>query len=138
MACRLPYMARDPHLQELLTDQDAVDTERVVAALKGKVGIDSTSGALVLDTGFDDLSAEGKVLCTLLGRLAAVLLDLQQEEAMAPKEVIQASGVPGGTVHPTLKRLREKRLVAQDETKRYFVPRNKILPVVEVIGSDDE
>ena len=131
-------MARDPHLQELLTDQDAVDTERVVAALKGKVGIDSTSGALVLDTGFDDLSAEGKVLCTLLGRLAAVLLDLQQEEAMAPKEVIQASGVPGGTVHPTLKRLREKRLVAQDETKRYFVPRNKILPVVEVIGSDDE
>lgn len=123
-------------LNALLVDQDSVDTERVATALQGLIGIDSRTGAIVLGTGFAGLNSEQKVVAILLGRFCANLLSLSAEVTMAPKEVILTSGLPSGTVHPALKSLREKRrLTAQDEAKRYYIPRSKIIAATEALAN---
>jgi hypothetical protein len=125
----------DP-LRELVLDAAEVDRAAIAGALKGRVGIDSKSGRVVLSPGFNALDARRKVVAVLLARKAAHLLDLADMEAMGHREIVEASGLPSGTVAPTLKGLREARLVAQDDTKAYYVPSSQINAAVRVIAPE--
>jgi hypothetical protein len=125
----------DP-LRDLVLDAAEVDRAAIARALKGRVGIDSKSGRVVLSPGFNALDARRKVLTVLLARKAAHLLDLTDSETIGHREIVEASGLPSGTVAPTLKALREARLVAQDDAKAYYVPNAQINAAVGLLTSE--
>jgi len=110
----------DP-LQELVVDAAAVDRNAIASVLKGRIAIDSDSGRLVLSPSYNDLEARRKVLSVLLARKAAHLLKLAENEALTNKEVGEQTGLPPGTAAPSLKSLKELRLVSQDATKAYYI-----------------
>ncbi len=127
-------MTSDPHLSTLLVDQEAVDTERVTAALKGRLGIDAASGGLVVDQGFHPLKVDQKIVALLLGRIAQHLLGRADDDAMALKDIIDFSGLPRGSAAPGARRLLSSRLVTQGADKRYAIPRSKVLLAVEELA----
>lgn len=130
-------MADDPHLSTLLVDQRAVDTARVTAALRGRIAIDANGGGLVVDHGFHSLRVDQKIVALLLGRIAEELLDRAADDRMALKEIIELSGLPRGSAAPVIRRLLvDRRLVAQDADKRYYIPRPKVLLAVEELGHE--
>lgn len=125
----------DGPLRELLVDATEVDRRAIVEVLKGKVSIDSKSGRPVLSPGFNALDARRKVLTVLLARKAANLLNLVNTEALTNKEVAELTGLPTGTAAPSLKSLKELRLVTQDANKAYYVPNAQLNNAIEFIGS---
>jgi hypothetical protein len=127
---------RDDPLRALVLDAAEVDRAAIAGALKGRVGIDSKSGRPVLSPGFHALDARRKVVALLLARKAAQLLDLTDREAIGHREIVEATGLPSGTVAPTLKGLREARLVAQDDTKAYYIPTSQINAAVRVVAPE--
>lgn len=128
-------MTDDDPLRELLLDAAEVDRTAIAGALKGRIGIDSKSGRLVLSPGFNSLDSRRKVLAVLLARKAAHLLKLADQETIGHRHIVEVSGLPSGTVAPALKSLREARLVAQDDAKAYYVPASQINAAVAVVAS---
>lgn len=130
-------MAMDPHLEKLVVDRDRVDTERVGAALLGRVSIDGMTGMLGPEAGFDGLKVEAKVLALLLGRLAAHLIGKASDDRLSLKELVEASGLPRGSAAPAARRLlKERKLVAQDSDQRYFVPRSRVLAALQEVTGE--
>ncbi len=126
------YGEDDP-LRELLVDATAVDRDAIVDVLKGRIAIDSKSGRLVLSPTYSELDARRKVLSILLARKAAYLLKLAGKEELENKEVAELTGLPPGTAAPSLKSLRELRLVSQDETKAYYIPNAQLSTAIGFI-----
>ena len=125
----------DPFLQALLVDQDAVDTQLLSSALTGRIGIGAKDGGIVLGERFGIGTNDDRVLLVLLGRLAAAIMEVQPDEHLSVKELVDISGLPRGSVAPSVRRLLDARLVAQAGDKRYSVPRSKVRQAVEVVNA---
>jgi hypothetical protein len=128
---------RDP-LAELLVDARHVDRQAITEALRGRVSIDSESGRAVLLAGYSRLDAKRKILTVLLGRKAAQLLNVVDHETLTNGEVVDATGLPPGTVASSLKNLRERRLVGQEEDRSYLVPNPQLGNVITFINSQPQ
>ena len=115
----------DP-LRGLLVDAAEVDREAIASTLSGKIALDGETGRPVLSPGYAALDGNRKVLLILLARKAASLLDLAETEVFANKEVVEHSGLPPGTVGPTLRRFKELHLVDQDDNKKYYIPNSQL------------
>lgn len=123
----------DDPLHELLVDSAAVDRDAIAGILKGRIAIDRNSGRLVLSPSYNELDARRKVLSILLGRKAAHLLGLADGEPLTNKEVGDLAGLPPGTAAPSLKSLKELRLVSQDSGKAYYVPNAHLNNAIEFL-----
>jgi hypothetical protein len=131
-------MTVDP-LQELLLDQKDVDRAILARALKDILGIDKTTGLIVLKPSFGSLTAIQKVLAYLLGRKVSFLLGKSESEMVSVKDVIRDTGLPRGTVAPKLRTLFEKRLVSQmGSGGEYYVSAHQILPAISKIQREEE
>jgi len=115
-----PNGESDP-LRELMVDGAEIDRRAITSALKGRVGIDSGSGRLVLLSGFNELDARRKLLALLLAQKAALLLEVAETETLTNGAATKASGLASGTVAPSLRSLKELRLVEQDAARAYYV-----------------
>jgi len=109
----------DP-LASLIVDEDSIAREELAAGLKPYVQL-SKKGGLWLQTPFDELDSATKVLCLLLAIKAQAMLDLRESDQASPAELIEISGMPGGTVRPKLSKLVEKRFLAKAD-REYRVP----------------
>jgi hypothetical protein len=122
----------DP-LRELLVDAAEVDRQAIANVLKGRVSIDSKSGRIVLGPGYQALDARKKVLTILLAQKAALLLKISEGEALTNAEVTHLTGLAPGTSAPSLKSLRELRLVTQTGTKAYYIPNPQLNTAIDFI-----
>jgi DNA-binding transcriptional ArsR family regulator len=130
-------MNRDP-LADLLLDASEVDRARLATALSDILGIDTTSGRVVLKPGFNRLSARNKLLAFLLGRKVAMLLGKAGSEEVAPKDISRETGIPSGTVNPKLKELREAHLVSQTNSSEYYVAPHQMLQALDELEEGAE
>jgi hypothetical protein len=94
---------QDP-LKKLIVDVKALDRQRLVELLDGIVII-STEGELSVLPKFSNLSTKNKVLALVLGRRASHALNFSEKDSMTPKELEEASGLPGGTLRPLLMKM---------------------------------
>ena len=129
--------AADP-LESLLIDSTAVNRAEIAQALKDIVAIDSNTGAVVFRHRSKGLAAREKVLAYLLGRKVSYLLEKIEVEGATPKTIIAESGIASGTVHPTLKGLREDRLVSQDSDSGYFIAQHQIADAIAKISKQGD
>ena len=86
-----------------------------------------------MSAGYQRLDARRKIIAALMGRKAAHLLHVVESESLTNKEVTEVTGLPPGTAAPSLKSLRELRLVAQDGGKAYYVPNPQIHAAVQFL-----
>jgi hypothetical protein len=128
-------MNTDP-LLDLVVDAAEVDRERIANALRQVIAIDKAGTVLPLG-GFQKLSVTQKILAFLLGRKVAVLVGLADEEAIGPTDLAAGSGLPPGTIYPTVRRMSRDRLVSQDGASHYFLSPHQVGVAIERLGTPD-
>ena len=110
-------------LEDLVVDGRELDRELVGALLRPYLRIDRTSGEVIPLPAWDAVPTEARVLLYLLARRAMRALDLPiGRDAASPVEIERATGIPGGSVRPALKRLLKARAVAKLDGMGYIVP----------------
>jgi hypothetical protein len=110
-------------LEELLVDAREIDRELLAAFLKPYLRIDRETGAILPQPAWGEVPNEARVLLYLVARKAMRALELPiGDEAASPLEIERATGIPGGSVRPALKRLLKGRLVERDLGGGYIVP----------------
>ena len=110
-------------LEELVVDARELDRELVADFLKPYLRIDGPSCAILPQPAWAEVPNEARVLLYLVARKAMRALDLPlAQEAASPLEIERATGIPGGSVRPALKRLPKRRLEQRDLGVGYIVP----------------
>jgi hypothetical protein len=110
-------------LEELVVDAREVDRELVAGLLKPYLRIDRDTCAILPQPAWGEIPNEARVLLYLVARKAMRALDLPiAEEAATPHEIERATGIPGGSVRPALRRLLKARLVERELGVGYIVP----------------
>lgn len=72
-------------------------------------------------------TAANKILTFLLAKKVLVIKGLIPLESMTPAEIERETGISGGTVRPTLKRLTDLKFIRQsNDGGGYFVPDGRI------------
>lgn len=127
--------ATDP-LAELEVDIEDVNRQKLASLLKGRARIDPEAGRYVLEAPVRDLRADRQIIVALLAQLA---LRLRQKAlgkqdvvpaGLSPRDLVEAIGMPGGTVRPKLRNLDEEGLVWQNGEQGYSV-RGHMLDEIE-------
>jgi hypothetical protein len=115
-------------LEELVVDAREIDRELVGTFLKPYVRIDRETCAILPQPGWSEVPNEARVLLYLVARKAMRALALPvPAEAASPLEIERATGIPGGSVRPALKRLLKARLVGRELGGGYIVPNYAML-----------
>lgn len=112
-------------LEDLVTDADIHNRDFIGVLLYPYLRIDRATGEILPLPPWDDASNEARVLLYLLARRAMRTLNLPlpyAHEAASPVEIERATGIPGGSVRPVLKRLLKARIVAKQAGIGYIVP----------------
>lgn len=115
-------------LEDLVVDAREIDRELVATFLKPYLRIDGPTCGILPQPGWAEVPNEARVLLYLVARKAMVALDLPlPHEAASPQEIERATGIPGGSVRPALKRLLKAKLVERDLASGYVVPNYAML-----------
>ena len=127
-------MAEADPLRSLLLDAGELDRARIATALRPYVGIDEKSGGVFPLPEYGELKAREKILAVLLATKVAHLLGVADTEAVSNRDLAPGTGLPPGTAAPTLKELREGRLVSQTRSGEYYLSAHQVTRAVEALG----
>jgi hypothetical protein len=130
-------MSNDP-LASLLLNAEEVDRASIARALQDYVGVDNTSGKIILKASFDKLGARQKLIAYLLGKKVAKLLGKIELELTSPRDIQSETGIPKGTVNPKLRELVDSRLISQTKAGEYFIETYQILKCVAQLEHREE
>ena len=115
-------------LEELVIDAREIDRELVATFLKPYLRIDGPTRGIVPLPAWAVVPNEARVLLYLVARKAMMALNLGlPNEGATPAEIERATGIPGGSVRPALRRLLKGRLVERDLAGGYLVPNYAML-----------
>jgi hypothetical protein len=121
-------------IEDLVIDARDLDRELVGSLLAPYLRIDRSSCEVIPLGPWDDAPNEVRVLLYLLARRAMRALALPiSTDAASPVEIERATGIPGGSVRPALKRLLKARAVAKQAGTGYIVPNYAMSRVREYI-----
>jgi DNA-binding transcriptional ArsR family regulator len=110
-------------LEELVVDAREIDRELVATFLKPYLRIDGPTCGIIPMPAWGEVPNEARVLLYLVARKAMRALELPiASEGASPQEIERATGIPGGSVRPALKRLLKARLVERQLGTGYIVP----------------
>jgi len=110
-------------LTDLIKKDEEIKGELLAEALFPYMNF-TESGELLPSESFKKLSSKAKVLVVLLSGVALLQLGIRQTDRMAPKDVVEMSAIPAGTVRPALKELLEEKVVAIRNGEYQIPPRS--------------
>ena len=93
----------------------------------------TSDGQLLLEDGFEALSAKDRVLCLLLGLRAMEMLGLRPQATAKPAEIVRVSGMPPGTVRPKLSQLTRERYATKG-ADGYSLPLHSARRAVRILS----
>jgi hypothetical protein len=97
-------------LENLVVDESEVARKDLADALRPYLRF-TREGGLQLRPEFDDLRAQDKVLCVVLGLKGLEALGYRDTASASPAEIVEYSGMAPGTVRPKLSELTKARQI---------------------------
>ena len=82
------------------------------------------------------MNSRSKLLAFLLGKKAAMLLKKTDRETVAPREVVERTGMPAGTVNPKLRELLSEDLMSQKDSGGCYVVCHQLSDVLRVLKEE--
>lgn len=98
-------------LDDIFVDDTKVDEDRVASILRVYAKVGENTGRLQPTDAYKELTADGKVLVTLVAQQARLLRGDIESSAIGPKQIAELSGVKEGTVKPSVRDLVEEGLI---------------------------
>jgi hypothetical protein len=116
----------DDPLDKLIEDGNSLDRTLLADIVfpRARLYLDRGKYQIRFTPQGEKLTAGGKILVYLLARKALALkIEGEFIEEVVPAEIEKATGIAGGTLRPTLRRLLDEKLIVQDgKGAGYFVP----------------
>ena len=100
---------------------EGVKRERLAKMITPFAIVDPENGTFFTKPRWNDLTAKQKVLVYLLSRLALSIRNPDFSKIVTPKDIEEATELPGGTVRPKLSELLKDRVVYRDKESGYYV-----------------
>lgn len=107
-------------LKELVVNEADIAEEDLADALRPYLRFTSTGG-LLPEAAFFELTTEQRVLCVLLAVQALRMLGMRDDDEVGPTDIVELSGMAAGSVRPKLSALRKARL-ATAKAGKYRIP----------------
>jgi len=123
-------------LDDVFVDNTQINEERVAAILRPYANVAESTGRLQPTEKYDELTADGQVLVTLVAQQGRVLRGDIETAAIGPKEIAEMSGVKVGTVKPSVRSLVDDRLI-EDGEEGYYVSPTTLPRVMEELDIDE-
>jgi hypothetical protein len=124
--------------EDLLVSGEELDRQLLVKALAPYVRIEKETLSIRPLTPWRSLTAKAKIVAYLLTRKGMRAHGMTDDETCSPADVINATGIPSGSVHPALKSMFESRpqLVERDSRSRYWVPNWAVQDAVTMLTKE--
>lgn len=109
-------------LKQLLTDDNDINADELFSLLSPFIKINQTSKKIIFLDAAIQQSLKNKIILFLLGKKVLFLLNQIETDHIKPKDIIEETGMPKGSVLPTLKSLKEAKsgsLITSDATGCY-------------------
>jgi len=100
---------------------DGANRERLAKMITPFAVIDPENGTFFTKTPWGKLTSKQKVLVFLLARLALSTRNPEFSKAVNPKDVEDATELPGGTVRPKLGELVKDRIAYCEKESGYYI-----------------
>ena len=126
----------DP-LDKIFTSEREVDPQVLADILFPYIKINAEDNSIYLTDLGNTLPVNNKLLVFLLARKALKLKDKVEIEGVSPTDILEATHLKDGSVHPGLKKLKESGLVTAKEGK-YFIPNYKINKIKDIFTKQDK
>ena len=126
-------------LKDLTVDKGALDEAAIERIVSAYVRYDIEAKEIIFMPAFANLSNKAKILVYLVAIQGwKFVVDEPMSEAARPAAIETATGIPGGSLRPTLRGLCESHVLAEKDS-RYSV-RGTSFPLIEaeLNGGDDE
>jgi len=123
-------------LDDVFVDDTQINEERVAAILRAYANVGESTGRLQPTKKYDELTADGQVLVTLVAQQGRVLRGDIETAAIGPKEIAEMSGVKVGTVKPNVRSLVDDGLI-EDGKEGYYVSPTTLPRVMEELDIDE-
>jgi hypothetical protein len=124
-------------IEELFVNTDELDQELLVTVLKPYLMIDPKKLSIRPQAKWKGASNRTRIVAYLLARKAMQAHGLIEatDEAVSNGSIISHTGIPAGSVHPTLKDLFEARpqIVDKDADGKYLVPTWAVANACEIL-----
>lgn len=127
--------AEDP-LEDVFIDESAIDRERVASILNGYANVGEESGRLVPTPSYEELTANEKILVTLVAERAKELKDATESASLGPSKISEISGVAEGTVKRGVRELADDGLIYDDD-KGYSVQPPELRHIEDFLDTDE-
>lgn len=123
-------------LDKLFVESHSLDYELLANAILPYVRLHK-GGEIELTWEGEQLTFRQKLLAFLLARKALKESRVIEDEAIGPSEIEKDTGWNGGSIRPTLAKLKKEKLVrnANSEEGGYFVPNYALKTVSEILRS---
>ncbi len=120
-------------LKKLFTDDSEVNPEELFKLLSPFVRINKKSKEVVFLDEAHKQSVKNKIVLFLLAKKVLFLLGEADTDHVQPKIIIKESGMPRGTVLPTLKSLRDSKTgsFVSTEDGSYYISSYQIAKIKE-------
>lgn len=123
-------------LDDVFVDEEEMNEKELASVLEGRLKVGQNEGRLFYQSNFHDLKSDHKLAIVLLGRKAAEIKGVIEDERAGPKELTDETGMPEGTVKTALKRLRDNNL-AQSDNGEYWIPNPNISKIKEELDEEE-
>ena len=127
----------DP-LDALFVDTREIDRAALASALAAYVVIDSATNDIRLLPAADDLNSRRQVLVVMLALKAAHLVGAIDHAQATPKRLSEASGIPGGTVRPSLADLVKWRMITKCADGSYVIEGHNVDHAISFLNDGDQ
>lgn len=130
-------MNKDP-LGDIFTDEQEVDPKLLADILRPFVKINPEKKIVIFTTEVGTaLPISDKVLLFLVARKALKFKGKIEAEETSPAEIIKETSLKEGSVHPTLKTLKEKGFLVAKAGK-YFIPNYQLVNIKKHFSRKEE
>jgi len=118
------------YTESLFSDTGPVDKKKVFEAIKDLVIIHKQDLRVYFQKQAKDFKIEDKILIYALAKKLMMLENFSESEEISAKEIVRISGMPGGSVYPTFKKLKESDFLV-GSVSSYIIPNHKVDEVIE-------
>jgi len=126
-------------LKKLFTNKEEIDPEELYTLLDPYIKINEDNKNIIFLDKAHKTSLKEKILLFLLGKKALFLLGEIESEVIPPKKIIEETGLPKGSVLPTLKQLKEPKggnLISSDVKGCCYINNYQFSKIKEKLNFD--
>lgn len=128
-------------LKKLFTNKEEINPEELYGLLHPYIKINEDSKKIIFLDQTHEASLKDRILLFLLGKKVLFLLGEIDSEGISPKTIIEETGLPKGSVLPTLKILKEPKggsLVSSDSSGKCFISNYQFSKIKGKLSKNNE